>query len=320
MNVDKPKISVIIPIYKAEKYIERCAVSLFEQSLSSIEYIFVDDCSPDNSVEVLDSVIKRYPRRLRWVKVLKNNQNSGVGYSRARGVDVAMGEYIIHCDPDDWVERNAYEDLYEAAITEGADMVICGMVEEIEGKAVKRTSEVTDLRNDVLIHNLFTAKLHGSLCNKLINREFVANHNIRFVEGLNMCEDLTFCFQVLKSGAKVSFLNECFYHYDIRINPNSISSKKSKTHADQYFKLLDAYDKLFNNKQNVDYYNAFTTAAYWAFMHDIFSTNEYVKFHFSHINALIRSELGVKEKIATIMSAIGLKSIMYRMYIKFRKN
>lgn len=320
MNVDIPKVSVIIPIYKAEKYIERCAVSLFEQSLSAIEYIFVDDSSPDNSVGILESVLKRYPRRLGWVKLLRNQNNSGVGYARARGMEAATGEYIIHCDPDDWVDKNAYEYLYEAALSEEADMVICGIVEEIEGNVVKRTPKVTDLRNEVLIHDLFTAKLHGSLCNKLISRKFIKLHDVKFAEGLNMCEDLIFCFQVLRGGAKVLAVDEYLYHYDVEINPNSISSKKTKAHADQYFKLIGALDRLFCDKKNVDYYNAFTTAAYWAFMHDVFSSKEYVRLHLPRIKALMKNELGFKEKSATMLSALGLKAAIYRLYIKLRKN
>ena len=103
-----PKVSVIIPVYNVEKYIERCARSLLEQSLKDIEYIFVDDCSPDNSITMLENILKEYPERQPLVKILFHEPNRGLAYTRQEGVDAAKGEYIIHCDSDDWVEPEMY--------------------------------------------------------------------------------------------------------------------------------------------------------------------------------------------------------------------
>ena len=120
-----PKVSVIIPVYKAEKYIERCCDSLFGQTLGSIEYIFVDDKSPDDSVALIQKVLTRYPQRNGWVKIIANEENKGVAYSRQKGLEVATGEFVIHCDSDDWVEADMYQAMYERAIETCADIVIC---------------------------------------------------------------------------------------------------------------------------------------------------------------------------------------------------
>ena len=318
MNAIHPKVSVIIPVYKAEKYIARCIVSLFEQTLSSLEYIFVDDCSPDNSINILETIMQKYPHRISHVKLLRNEENIGVGRSRQRGLDNATGEYVIHCDPDDWVEPKAYEDLYGIAIRDNADMVICGIAEERDGKVINSSPQVNDQSNNALINDLFTGRLHGSLCNKLINHKFIADNHISFIDGLNMCEDLTFCIQVLQKQAKISMLDHCYYHYDLKINPNSISSKKSKVHSDQYFKLLHAYNRLISDKHSMNYHNAITFLAYWAFMHNLFSTKEYVKMHLPKLNHLVFNELGMKEKIITTLSALGAKAIMFNLYLKLR--
>ena len=103
--MEQPKVSVVIPVYGVEKYIERCARSLFEQTMQEgIEYIFVDDCSPDRSIEILEKVLKEYPHREPQVKIIQHSKNQGIFYTRNTGVENATGEYIIHCDSDDWVE------------------------------------------------------------------------------------------------------------------------------------------------------------------------------------------------------------------------
>ena len=106
----RPKVSVIIAIYGAERYIERCAVSLFEQSLEDIEYIFINDCTQDRSIEVLESVIERYSHRKDQIKVVNMPINSGQAAVRRRGIELATGQFIIHCDSDDWVDSSMYSD------------------------------------------------------------------------------------------------------------------------------------------------------------------------------------------------------------------
>lgn len=108
-----PKISVIIPVYKAEPYIERCVRSLFSQTLDDLEYIFIDDCTPDNSISVLKAVLDEYPNRRDQVKIVNHQHNQGVSQSRQDGFDATTGEYVIHCDPDDWIEPEMYELLYD---------------------------------------------------------------------------------------------------------------------------------------------------------------------------------------------------------------
>ena len=114
-----PAVSVIIPVYGVEKYIERCARSLFEQTMEDLEYIFVDDCTPDASMDILARVMDDYPARRCQVKVLHNEVNRGLAYTRRRGVEASTGDYIIHCDSDDYVEKDIYEKLYAKATEEG---------------------------------------------------------------------------------------------------------------------------------------------------------------------------------------------------------
>lgn len=119
------KVSIIIPIYGVELFIERCAISLFEQTLDDIEYIFVDDCTMDKSVQILQGIIAKYPQRKDNVFIIRHERNKGLASARKTGLKFVHGEYVAHCDSDDWVERNMYEYLYQEAISANADIVWC---------------------------------------------------------------------------------------------------------------------------------------------------------------------------------------------------
>ena len=118
-------VSVVIPVFKVRNFIERCATSLFEQTLEDVEYIFVDDASPDDSIEILKECLERYPKRKAQVQILTHEQNKGLPAARNTGLAVATGEYVFHCDSDDWVESTMLEDLYVTAIQNSADIVWC---------------------------------------------------------------------------------------------------------------------------------------------------------------------------------------------------
>ena len=185
--IKAPKISVIVPFYKVERYIEKCASSLMQQTLEDLELIFVDDCSGDKSADILQKVIDRYPTS--DVKVLKMEQNSGVSMARARGVEMAHGEYIGFCDSDDWVEPEMYRTLYEAAILHKADIVGCGFVEHKEGRETFiQFDEEEDKEEKVFSFNLF-GSVYGALWNKIVRRKFFIEHNEHLGDGLSMWED-----------------------------------------------------------------------------------------------------------------------------------
>ena len=132
-----PKVSVIIPVYKTEAYIARCARSLFEQTMDDIEYIFVDDCSPDNSVEILKDVIEEYqPRFLeegKTVRIVQMPTNGGLAAVRRHGIQLASGDFIIHCDSDDFVDNTLYKEMYEKALETSSDVVFCPIKYEYGG-------------------------------------------------------------------------------------------------------------------------------------------------------------------------------------------
>lgn len=214
--MERPKVSVIVIVYNVEQYIERCLRSLFEQTLEDIEYIFVDDKTPDKSFEVLEKVANEYPDRKKGIKIIRLPQNSGQSAARTAGMKAATGQYMIHCDPDDWVEKNAYEMLYDKAIATHSDIVACRLIECRNGKIRELEKFFEGNPRDCLMQN----KFGGSLCTKLISTNLIQRNNIYPYEGINNGEDLNVSVRIYLRGNKMSFVDRALYHY----NGNNSSS------------------------------------------------------------------------------------------------
>ena len=119
-------VSIITPLYKVEDFIARCADSLFRQSYTEIEYIFVDDCSSDRSVEVLLQVAERYPQLQQQIRILHHESNRGVAAARETGLAAATGEYVYWVDADDWIEPDAIEKMVVRSEQGQKDIIACG--------------------------------------------------------------------------------------------------------------------------------------------------------------------------------------------------
>lgn len=199
-----PKVSVIVPIYGVEQYIERCARSLFEQTLEDIEYIFVNDCTKDNSVAVLQKVMQDYPQRQSQIKIVHHEVNKGLPVARQTGLKEATGDYIIHCDSDDWVTTDAYEKMYAKAIADDADIVICDFyVSDGTNKRAYYKSLVSDPH--IVIFSYINIWTH------LVRRDLYAG-NITYPKG-NMFEDKVVTIQLACYAKKISLLSEPLYYY-----------------------------------------------------------------------------------------------------------
>lgn len=216
----KPKISVIVPVYGVEKYIERCAISLFEQTLDDIEYIFVNDCTPDRSIEILNDVLNRYPNRVSQVRILNMPCNRGQAAVRSIGIENATGEYIIHCDSDDWVEVTAYEKMYKCAITNNSDIVFCDFFKS-DGNTNTYISRPINVQSKNLVIKSVSKKALWSLVGALVKRTIIVNNKIIYPIN-NNGEDFALMFQIMFYAERFYKLDEPLYFY--YFNQNSITN------------------------------------------------------------------------------------------------
>ena len=221
-NKTMPKVSVIVPVYGVEQYIERCARSLFEQTLDDMEFIFVDDCTPDRSIEVLNRVLEEHPHRKNQVKIVSHENNLGLPFARQSGLKVASGDYIIHCDSDDWVDVTMYEKMYNKAIEEGSDIVVCDYYESDGTVHSWKTQEIPAVPKRFLEKILYHI-VPPAVWNKLIRRSCY-NHAIQFPSE-NMGEDLALMTQIVYYSEQISYVQEPLYYYFL--NMASISKNPS---------------------------------------------------------------------------------------------
>jgi len=204
-----PAVSVIIPVYKVEPYMARCARSLFSQTMEDLEFIFIDDCSPDRSIDVMREVLEEFPERKDQVVVYRMPRNSGQAAVRMQGISLARGEYIIHCDSDDYVDTNAYATLYGKAKAEDLDVVTCNLV------AVKQDGRVIEELPGkcTSVARMLEGKEKWNLVCRLTRRPLC--------EGLtapvsDMGEDMVISVQTQLKARRTGHVDQVLYFYCLR--------------------------------------------------------------------------------------------------------
>ena len=228
-----PAVSVIVPVYNVEPFVARCVRSLFSQTLEDLEFIFIDDCTPDRSMEVIREVLEReFPAREPQVRFFKMPENSGQAKVRMQGLALATGEYVIHCDSDDELTSpDAYRLLYEKAVSERLDIVTCNYLkEEPSGHRVLVKEECQG------VSDLLLDKVQGSLVCRLVRRALL-QEGLLAPQG-NMGEDLVLALQATLRAQATGHIDEPFYLYKYR--PASISKSQGRESAIRRHQALTA--------------------------------------------------------------------------------
>lgn len=221
------KVSVIIPIYKVEAFIERCATTLMEQTLCEVEYIFVDDATPDRSIQVLEEVVARYPERKEQVRIVHHEENKGLPAARNTGLTLATGEYIFHCDSDDYVEPTMLEELYHATQTQEADIVWCDwyLTFSENERYMKQPCFGTPME---ALKAMLSGGMKYNVWNKLVRRSLYTDNGIEFPSGYGMGEDMTM-MMLFAHASKISYVPKAYYHY-IKTNTAAFSQSCTDSH------------------------------------------------------------------------------------------
>lgn len=246
-------VSILTPIYGVEKYIEQCARSLFEQTYAHIEYIFVDDCTPDQSVSILQDVIKQYPNRADQVHLIRHAQNQGVGAARQTALMEAKGDYVMFVDSDDFLPMNAVEKLVWKSVDKVVNNSVtnCGagdkekLLDWIDGGYCEwknsRASQPQmpfDVEKEkylklLICQNLITNRLWG----RLYKRSLIMEHQVFFQKGVDYAEDLFWNAQFFYYAQSKAVVNEVVYGYRTD-NINSYNHCISEKNLLSYFRSL----------------------------------------------------------------------------------
>ena len=219
-----PAISIIVPVYKAEKYLSRCLDSILAQTFQDYEVILVDDGSPDRSGEICEMYAQKDTR----FNVI-HQPNRGVSCARMSGLKACKGLYVIQYDPDDWVESDMLGVLFQSAIENSAEVVICDYIAEKSGESVYHSQSLANSKDPILLSKLYLGQhLQCTFWNKLILRECFERYHIKFQPGLSRWEDVYVIGQLFLSYPKTAYVNRALYHYDFHTNPNSLVRMVSK--------------------------------------------------------------------------------------------
>ena len=253
-----PRVSVAVIIYGVEKYIERCARSLFEQTYPNIEYVFVNDCTPDKSIDLLMRVIEDYPERKKDIKIVHHEKNMGSACARNDAVKYCTSEFLTHVDSDDWLDPDMVNLMVEKQLQTHADIVSVGwIIHHFNGKV-----DFVDEPVHPDTHSMTLALLKPTqaphVWGRLIRRSLYVDNNIKAVRGVNIAEDWCCIPKLTFYARKLAFVDNCLYHYNME-NPSSVMFMASSYYRPdlcrQQMQAIDELKKFFVDKDR-DYYEA----------------------------------------------------------------
>ena len=304
-----PLISIIMPVYNAEKTLNRAIDSIISQTMIEWELILVDDGSTDDSPSICDKY-KIIDDRI----VVIHKKNAGVAAARQDGLDTTQGEYVIHADSDDWMDNNALAALYSTAITHDADVVLCDYYLQEGDSTIFIKQEPSNIKNHKKIAKDFSRNLIGSLWNKLVRKEFIVKNGIRFIAGINYSEDLLFCYQMFLNPVKCVYLPKAFYHYVMQ--GSSITHAVSKMNIDA---RLMAYEKIKSILVDPIYMEDLKIFKFdvviEALKSGLYNANEIFQMY-EECNFLtcFKYGIGKKQKFAVVLLSFGLPQYALKLY------
>ena len=296
----RPLVSVIVPIYNAEAFLNRCVDSILSQTLQDIEVILVNDGSSDSS----KSICKKYAKVDDRVKFI-HQHNRGVAMARQAGIEAAHGIFSIHTDPDDWIEPQMLEEMYTKAIESKADMVVCDFMIDFPDRSYCASQQITKQESSHCLDQMMYGKIHGSLCNKLIRTELYKKHSVNFFEGVNYCEDYLACAQMFIQDIKVEYIPKAFYHYDQVVNDNSATRQYSKSTLDTQFRFFKKLREILGHNPPKALSHTISVIAFDSYYNKILSSNEFAKTFGKYKKDFIKSKFKYKRRIALYLAASG---------------
>lgn len=220
------KVSILVPVYGVEKYIERCARSLFEQTYQDLEIVFVNDCTPDQSIALLMKVMEDYPRRKTSVKIVNHEKNRGLAAARNTAYDNATGEFVTIVDSDDWLELKAVELLVKKQEETNAD-IVSGNALMYYPDRVDKLEHPLNLSKEEIVINRLGNGWHNVIWGRLIRRAIIEKNHVRAIEGCDMAEDKFQMAIISYYADSFAVCEEFIYNYERR-NSYSIVSQQSK--------------------------------------------------------------------------------------------
>ena len=248
-NPQLPIVSICVPVYNVENYIAKCVRSLFEQTYENIEYIFVDDCSKDNSVVILKQIVAEYGIVDSKFHLICHKHNRGLAAARNTAVDAATGDFIMHVDSDDWLEHNAVEILVNKQMETGAD-IVSGSIRLHFCNEATNLVEPDYLSKYEMLKTIIGLNLLHTLCKRIIRKSLYTNNEIKAKEGVNLGEDHYTLPRLVYFSNFFAKVDDVVYHYN-RMVDSSLVAESLKT-----FNLKNYHDTIESFKILSDFFSS----------------------------------------------------------------
>ena len=254
------KVSAVVAAYNIENYIERCIMSIVNQTLQDIEIIVVNDGSTDKTQSIIEDIAKKDSRI-----VVINQENQGSIEARKSGLKKSTGEYLLFIDGDDWLELDALKSLYETAKTNKSDIILYnGYISYDKSKIKKETFKKDVINSKDFLKDLFLNKISPSICFKFIKRSFINKNNIQLPSNISYAEDLATTSILFMHKPKINILDKYLYNYYQRENSivNTVNNKvldvdKAISCIEKNLKNKNIYQKYYKEFEYMVYIHLF---------------------------------------------------------------
>lgn len=269
----KYKVSIIVPVYNVENYIERCLNSIINQTLDEIEIIIINDCSTDNSINIIQQYLNSIEHN-KEIILINKKYNEGVSKARNDAINISRGEYILFVDSDDWIEFNMVEKMYNLAKYKNSDLVICNAYIDYENGKTKplelNFENNKKYENNTLIGDLLSQNknLQGHPWNKLYKTDIIKCCNLKYNEKMSLYEDFVFNIDFLLSSNTALFLEDKLYHY-IQRNNSLARTVSERNILDTNRMIIEIKNKLDKINIKNKYKYEFISFAYRSIINNI---------------------------------------------------
>lgn len=236
-------ISVVVPIYNAERFLSTCIESILNQTFKNFELLLINDGSKDSSLDICNKYLEKFPDKIK----IFNNKNMGCSATRNFGIEKSQGKYLLFIDSDDWIEKDMLEKMYQKILVDNSDVVISGVIREdvvsntalIQNPAFEKNSYFWLTENNLIPY----------IWNKLYRKSLILNNNILFPINIRLSEDMVFNIKTLLQAKKITVLPKAFYHYIIHGDNTVLNIEKRK---DIFLALDSIYEYLLEKKLDND--------------------------------------------------------------------
>lgn len=319
--MSKLKVSICIPVYGGEKYIEQCARSLFEQTYGNIEYVFVNDCTKDQSIEVVLRVAQDYPHRQQAVRVVNHDRNRGLAASRRTGVEHATGDYYLHIDEDDYLEKDAIRQYVACAEETGADIVVADH-NFVMSDGIMPHHDVVPADKKEYVKMLLLRKASIEIWGRLVRRSFVLEHELFAPEGLDLSEDYVLIPRMAYYANRVAKVDACLLNY-VRYNQDAGSRKVRRKGLETTARAMELLEEFFTTIPDAaDYVDVLQRAKLYnkVTMYGLAAMADYAFIRPLYPEVSVwQTPIELKYKMLLTLASWGFDSLVFRTISIFKK-